>query len=54
MAGLSERRASSMGDRSDVAAIVRDAYVCALYPVVTYETRYLYTQAGAAGVNRFR
>ena len=26
----------------------------ALYPVVTYQTRYLYTQAGAAGVNRFQ
>ena len=40
-------------DVERAADLAEEAYVWGLYPVVTYETRYIYTQAMPVGVNRF-
>ena len=41
-----------VGDLEDLARLGEDAYLWGLYPVVTYETRYIFTQAQSVGVNR--
>jgi hypothetical protein len=41
------------GETEGLVALAQDAYVWGLYPVVTYETRHVYTQVQPVGVNRF-
>ena len=40
-------------DVERAAGLAEEAYVWGLYPVVTYETRYVFTQTQPVGVNRF-
>ena len=40
-------------DVESIAGLGEEAYVWGLYPVVTYETRFIFTQTQPVGVNRF-